>query len=61
MKKPKFDIKELQQRLYNLPIVKQVIDWSMNNSFPGFFKVPIYEVIVFIQNELKRNDLFTRS
>ena len=33
----------------------------MNNSFPGFFKVPIYEVIVFIQNELKRNDLFTRS
>ncbi|MCR9051335.1 MAG: YihY/virulence factor BrkB family protein [Phaeodactylibacter xiamenensis] len=61
MKKPKIDIEAIQKRLFNLPIVKQVIEWSQHNSLPGFFKVPLYDVIVFIQNELKRNDLFTRS
>ncbi|MEQ8705319.1 MAG: YihY/virulence factor BrkB family protein [Phaeodactylibacter sp.] len=61
MKKPKIDIEALQKQLFNLPVVKQVVEWSQHNSFPGFFKVPIYDVIVFIQNELKRNDLFTRS
>lgn len=61
MKKPKIDIEAIQEWLFHLPIVKQVIEWSQHNSLPGFFKVPIYDVLVFIQNELKRNDLFTRS
>lgn len=61
MKKPKIDIAELQKQLFNLPVVKQVIEWAQHNSLPGFFKVPLYDVFVFIQNELKRNDLFTRS
>lgn len=61
MKPPKFDIQAWQERLLNLPIVKGAIHWSKHNSLPGFFKVPIYDVFVFIQIELKRNDLFTRS
>lgn len=61
MKKPKIDIADLQKQLFNLPVVKQVIEWAQHNSLPGFFKVPLYDVFVFIQNELKRNDLFTRS
>lgn len=28
---------------------------------PGFFRVPIYDVIVFVFNEIKRFDLFTRA
>jgi len=61
LKKPKIDIADLQKQLFNLPVVKQVIEWAQHNSLPGFFKVPLYDVFVFIQNELKRNDLFTRS
>ncbi len=45
----------------NLPLVKEATRWSKHNSLPGFFKVPIYDVLVFIRIELKRNDLFTRS
>lgn len=44
-----------------MPVVKESIQWSKENSLPGFFKVPIYDVLIFINNELKRNDLFTRS
>lgn len=55
------DVKKIQELFLNLPLVKQAIQWSRDNSLPGFFKVPIYDVLVFIQIELKRNDLFTRS
>ncbi len=53
--------KNIDEYLLNIPIVKTVIHWTKTNSLPGFFKVPIYDVVVFVINELKRFDLFTRA
>lgn len=62
MKKIKFpSIKEIQEWLLNLPIIHQSIEWSKKHSLPGFFKVPIYDVFVFVYNEIRRFDLFTRA
>lgn len=35
--------------------------WSKRRSLPGFFKVPIYDVFVFLFNEIGRFDLFLRA
>jgi len=43
------------------PLVLRVINWAKTHSFPGFFKVPISDVAVFIYNESQRRDLTTRS
>lgn len=52
---------EAQDWFNNLPIVKQILTWSKNTSLPGFFRVPIYDVVVFVFNEIQRFDLFTRA
>ena len=61
MKKINIDINALKERFLNWPPVKNTIQWSKETSLPGFFRVPIYDVIVFIYIELKRYDLFTRA
>ncbi len=65
MKRPKNfkvpSLEEIQEYVLNLPVIKQVIDWSKTHSLPGFFSVPIYDVIVFVFNETRRFDLFTRA
>ncbi|WP_367389775.1 YihY/virulence factor BrkB family protein [Lewinella sp. LCG006] len=62
MKKIKWPTpQEVQNWIYNLPIVKQVLDWSKKTSLPGFFRVPIYDVVIFVFNEIRRFDLFTRA
>ncbi len=35
--------------------------WASSHSLPGFFKVPIYDVVVFLFNEFRRYDLITRA
>ncbi|MCB0664103.1 MAG: YihY/virulence factor BrkB family protein, partial [Saprospiraceae bacterium] len=35
--------------------------WIKEHSLPGFFHVPIYDVLVFLINETKRFDLVSRS
>ena len=42
-------------------MIVNVINWSKKHSFPGFFNVPLYDVVVFILNELKRHALVTRA
>ena len=59
MKLPK--VSEIQAWVFALPIVKQLIDWSKTHSLPGFFSVPLYDVLVFIINELKHYALVTRA
>ena len=55
------NLKKIQSFILNLPIIVNIVDWSKNNSLPGFFKVPIYDVIVFIRNEIKRDALVSRA
>lgn len=62
MKKLKWPTaKEIQDWFWGLPIIKQVLMWSKKSSLPGFFNVPIYDVVVFVFNEIRRFDLFTRA
>lgn len=43
------------------PWVQAVLNWAKTHSFPGFFGVPLYDVIVFLYNESKRITLFSRA
>ena len=62
MKKFKFpNQQQIQQFFYNLPLVRNTIKWSKEHSLPGFAAVPIYDVIIFVFNEIGRFDLFTRA
>ena len=56
-KKP-FNINDYIQKLR---IVRKLEYWAKSSSLPGFFKVPIYDVVVFVRNEIKRFDLITRA
>lgn len=38
-----------------------IIKYLKENSFIGFHGVPIYDVVVFVINEVQRDDLFTRA
>lgn len=53
--------KQIQDFIFQLPIIVNLINWSKAHSFPGFLKVPIYDVIVFILNEIKRDALVSRA
>ncbi|MFZ2900403.1 MAG: YihY/virulence factor BrkB family protein [Saprospiraceae bacterium] len=44
-----------------LPVVEEFLNWTKRKSFPGFFGVPIYDVVVFMRNELKSNTLGGRA
>jgi len=51
----------LQRRIYEHPLLLRIIEWSKVRSLPGFFKTPIYDIAVFVYEETKRFDLFTRA
>ncbi|MEL6925427.1 MAG: YihY/virulence factor BrkB family protein, partial [Bacteroidota bacterium] len=55
------NIQQLREQLVNLPILKEIRQWTQTHSLPGFFKVPIYDVATFIVNELRHHDLTTRA
>lgn len=44
-----------------LPIISHLIAWLKAHSFPGFFGVPIWDVLVFLKNEIKGGVLVMRS
>lgn len=52
---------EIIRFILELPLIEQIVSWSKRHSLPGFFKVPIYDVFVFVLNEVRRNDLFIRA
>lgn len=43
------------------PLWLGLIKYLKENSFIGFHGVPIYDVIFFVVNEVRRDDLFTRA
>lgn len=52
---------ELQDYFNKLTIVRKTIYWSKKHSLPGFFSVPVYDVVTFLIKEVQRDDLFTRA
>ncbi len=53
--------KQIKEFIFQLPIIVNVLQWSKEHSFPGFLGVPIYDVIVFILHEIKRDTLISRA
>lgn len=43
------------------PVWLGLLKYTRENSFIGFHGVPIYDVVIFVINEVKRDDLFTRA
>ena len=50
-----------QQYFTEHPLWLGVLKYTRENSFIGFHGVPIYDVVVFVVNEVQRDDLFTRA
>lgn len=59
MKIPK--IKDIKNYVQEHHLVNRLERWAKNRSFPGFFKVPVFDVVIFVYNELRRYDLITRA
>jgi membrane protein len=47
--------------LSSLPLYVQIIEWTKTHSFPGFGRIPIYQIIDFILDELKEDAIVTRA
>lgn len=45
----------------NHPLKTWALDWAKTHSLPGFFKVPLYDILFFLFNEIRRFDLGTRA
>jgi len=54
-------IKAISDWFLSRPVSVKVLDWSKRKSFPGFFGVPIYDVFVFMYQELKSKSLSGRA
>ena len=54
-------LKEIKETIVNLPIIAFLVGWSQRNSLPGFFDVPIYDVLDFINVEIKQFNLTMRA
>ena len=54
-------IKKIRQKFLNLPIISFLVNWSKRSSLPGFFDVPIYDVIEFIRVEIQQYNLTMRA
>ncbi len=57
----KIDFKAIKEYFTQHPWLLRSLQWSKDRSLPGFFKVPVYDVLVFLYHESKRYDLFTRA
>lgn len=52
---------KIEAYVTNHRLVKGILHWAKTHSLPGFFQVPVYDVLVFIYNESRRSDLITRA
>ena len=55
------NFKQITEAIEKHPLVAAGLDWSKAHSFPGFFKVPVYDVAVFLYNESRRVTLISRA
>ena len=62
MAKWKFpDLWKWEERFWQSPPIQRMLRWAKKRSLPGFSKVPIYDVIVFLLKEIREYDLFIRA
>lgn len=56
-----WNAKAFLEKMAAHPRVQSFLEWSKRTSLPGFFKVPLFDVVVFIRNEIRRNTLTGRA
>lgn len=61
MRKHLFNLQYWENRFWGSRPVRLFMVWIKRHSLPGFFKVPIYNVLAFILKELRQFDLFIRA
>ncbi len=54
-------IKKITTIIEQHPLTVGLLNWSKTHSFPGFFKVPVYDVAVFLYNESRRVTIISRA
>lgn len=52
---------EIRQFIKEHPTTLGLITWSKQQSFPGFFSVPIYDIAAFLYHESRRNAIQVRA
>ena len=52
---------EVKNYVYEHPKVLEVLAWARRRSFPGFFGIPVYTVVLFIVREMQRTAIQTRA
>lgn len=52
---------EIKTYFYEHPFVVEVLAWARRRSFPGFFGIPVYTVVLFIVREMQRSAIQTRA
>ncbi len=57
----KISWQHIKEAFWELPVVKAAVHWLQTHSLPGFGGVPLYDVLVFIRNELQHQALVTRA
>jgi len=54
-------LEQIEDYINNHSLVKGCFHWTKTHSLPGFFEVPVYDVLVFIYHESRRSDLLIRA
>ena len=51
----------LEKMLDKFPVLNKVVEWAETVRLPGFDNVPLYDVVVFFVNEIKRDVINVRA
>lgn len=51
----------LEKMLDKFPVLNKIVEWAETVRLPGFDNVPLYDVVVFFVNEIKRDVITVRA
>ena len=54
-------ISDVKQTITSNPLVVRLVNWTKKTSLPGFYNIPIYDILIFLRNEFQRFDMTTRA
>lgn len=58
---PKRRLQRIQEYIERHPLLERIITWSKTHSLPGLKRIPLYNLLGFIRDELRNDDLMTRA
>ncbi len=58
---PKRRLERIVRYFTHHPLLERIVQWSRTHSLPGLKRIPLYNLIIFIRDELRNDDLMTRA